>query len=150
VIRAIHCRFLHGETGAEWIARFRREVRAAGHRLHLRIIVISKRSEEIDVYCIIMEYVRILEMCEYLEDRQPLPLANAMAVIAQVLQTLSHAPHERGGASQYQACQYHSAIGWTFEGNRYWYRLAGDCCRNDLGWDERGHAKLHGAGAVSG
>lgn len=90
-IKTIHRRLLHGEDGTEWLARFRREVRAAGRCLHPNIVTIFEYGEENDAPYIVMEYVQGRELRDYLKDRQPLPLANAVAVIVQVLQALSHA-----------------------------------------------------------
>ncbi|CDH46948.1 serine/threonine-protein kinase [Candidatus Contendibacter odensensis] len=90
-IKTIHRRLLHGEDGAEWLARFRREVRAAGRCLHPNIVTIFEYGEEDNVPYIVMEYVQGRELRDYLKDRQPLPLANTVAVIVQVLQALSHA-----------------------------------------------------------
>ncbi len=90
-IKTIHRRLLHGEDGSEWLARFRREVRAAGRCLHPNIVTIFEYGEEDETPYIVMEYVQGRELRDYLKDRQPLPLANAVAVIVQVLQALSHA-----------------------------------------------------------
>lgn len=90
-IKTIHRRLLHGDDGAEWLARFRREVRAAGRCLHPNIVTIFEYGEEENIPYIVMEYVQGRELRDYLKDRQPLPLANAVAVIVQVLQALSHA-----------------------------------------------------------
>ena len=42
-----------------------------------------------------MEYVQGRELRDYLKERQPLPLANAVAIIVQALNALSHA-HAQG------------------------------------------------------
>ncbi len=94
-IKTIHRRLLRGEDGAEWLARFRREVRAAGRCLHPNIVTIFEYGEEDEVPYIVMEYVQGRELRDYLKERQPLPLANAVAVIVQVLQALGHA-HQGG------------------------------------------------------
>jgi serine/threonine protein kinase len=90
-IKTIHRRLLEGEDGAEWLERFRREVRAAGRCLHPNIVTVFEYGEEEGVPYIVMEYVQGRELRDYLKDRQPLPLANAVAVIVQVLQALGHA-----------------------------------------------------------
>ena len=90
-IKTIHRRLLQGEEGAEWLARFRREVRAAGRCLHPNIVTVFEYGEEGGAPYIVMEYVQGRELRDYLKDRQPLPLANAVAVIVQVLQALGHA-----------------------------------------------------------
>ena len=90
-IKTIHRRLLQGEEGAEWLARFRREVRAAGRCLHPNIVTVFEYGEEGGAPYIVMEYVQGRELRDYLKDRQPLPPANAVAVIVQVLQALGHA-----------------------------------------------------------
>jgi serine/threonine-protein kinase len=90
-IKTIHRRLLQGEEGEEWLARFHREVRAAGRCLHPNIVTVFEYGEEAGAPYIVMEYVQGRELRDYLKDRQPLPLANAVAVIVQVLQALGHA-----------------------------------------------------------
>ena len=90
-IKTIHRRLLQGAEGEEWLARFRREVRAAGRCLHPNIVTVFEYGEEGGSPYIVMEYVQGRELRDYLQDRQPLPLANAVAVIVQVLQALGHA-----------------------------------------------------------
>jgi serine/threonine-protein kinase len=90
-IKTIHRRLLQGAEGADWLARFRREVQAAGRCLHPNIVTVFEYGEEEGAPYIVMEYVQGRELRDYLKDRQPLPPANAMAVIVQVLQALGHA-----------------------------------------------------------
>ena len=94
-IKTIHRRLLSGGDGAEWLERFRREVRAAGRCLHPNIVTVFEYGEEDGAPYIVMEYIQGRELRDYLKDRQPLPLANAVAVIVQVLQALGHA-HAHG------------------------------------------------------
>ncbi|MFO1421350.1 MAG: serine/threonine-protein kinase [Candidatus Competibacteraceae bacterium] len=90
-IKTIHRRLLEGEDGAEWLARFRREVRAAGRCLHPNIVTVFEYGEIEGVPYIVMEYVQGRELRDYLKDHQPMPLANAVAIIVQVLHALGHA-----------------------------------------------------------
>lgn len=90
-IKTIHRRLLQGEEGVEWLARFRREVRAAGRCLHPNIVTVFEYGEEENAPYIVMEYVQGRELRDYLKERKPLPLANAVAVIIQVLRALGHA-----------------------------------------------------------
>lgn len=90
-IKTIHRRLLQEAEGEEWLARFRREVQAAGRCLHPNIVTVFEYGEENNAPYIVMEYVQGLELRHYLKDRQPLPLANAVAVIIQVLHALGHA-----------------------------------------------------------
>ena len=90
-IKTIHRRLLQGEEGVEWLARFRREVRAAGRCLHPNIVTVFEYGEEENAPYIVMEYVQGRELRDYLKERKPLPLANAVAVVIQVLRALGHA-----------------------------------------------------------
>lgn len=90
-IKTIHRALLEGEDGAEWLERFRREVRAAGRCLHPNIVTVFEFGEENGIPYIVMEYVQGRELRDYLKERQPLPLANAVAVAVQVLHALDHA-----------------------------------------------------------
>lgn len=90
-VKTIHRALLEGEDGAEWLERFRREVRAAGRCLHPNIVTVFEFGEENGIPYIVMEYVQGRELRDYLKERQPLPLANAVAVAVQVLHALDHA-----------------------------------------------------------
>lgn len=94
-IKTIHRRLLRGEDSAEWLERFRREVRAAGRCLHPNIVTVFEYGEENEAPYIVMEYVQGRELRDYLKDRQPMPLRNVVAIILQVLQALGHA-HTHG------------------------------------------------------
>ena len=94
-IKTIHRRLLRGEDGSEWLERFRREVRAAGRCLHPNIVTVFEYGEDAGAPYIVMEYVQGRELRDYLKDRQPMPLRNAVAIILQVLQALGHA-HAHG------------------------------------------------------
>ncbi|MDS4031460.1 MAG: serine/threonine-protein kinase [Candidatus Contendobacter sp.] len=90
-IKTIHRRLLQGAEGAEWLARFHHEVRAAGRCLHPNIVTVFEYGEEENAPYIVMEYVKGRELRDYLKERKPLPLTHAVAVITQVLRALGHA-----------------------------------------------------------
>ncbi|MBK7543426.1 MAG: serine/threonine protein kinase [Candidatus Competibacteraceae bacterium] len=92
-IKTIHRTLLESDDGAGWLERFRREVRAAGRCLHPNIVTVFEYGEENGIPYIVMEYVQGRELRDYLKERQPLPLANAVAVAVQVLHALDHAHH---------------------------------------------------------
>jgi len=71
-IKTIHRRLLRGEEGAEWLERFRREVRAAGRCVHPNIVTVFEYGEEAGAPYIVMEYVQGRELRSYLKDR-PVP-----------------------------------------------------------------------------
>jgi len=90
-IKTIHRRLLQGVEGAEWLARYHLEVRAAGRCLHPNIVTVFEYGEEENAPYIVMEYVKGRELRDYLKERKPLPLTNAVSVIVQVLRALGHA-----------------------------------------------------------
>jgi len=90
-IKTVHQHLLRGEYAAEWLARFRHEVRAAGRCLHPNIVTIFEYGEHEGIPYIVMEYVQGRELRDYTRDRRPLPPASAVAIVVQVLQALGHA-----------------------------------------------------------
>ena len=90
-IKTIHRHLLRGAEGEEWLARFHREVRAAGRCLHPNIVTVFEYSEQDSAPYIAMEYVQGRELRDYLKERQPLPLENAVAISMQMLHALGHA-----------------------------------------------------------
>jgi eukaryotic-like serine/threonine-protein kinase len=90
-IKTIHQHLLHGENSEEWLARFRREVRAAGRSLHPNIVTIFEYGEQNGVPYIVMEYVQGRDLYSHLKERKLMPLPNALAIMVQVLQALSYA-----------------------------------------------------------
>ncbi len=94
-IKTIHRSLLRSEDSAEWLERFRWEVRAAGRCLHPNIVTVFEYGDEADAPYIVMEYVQGRELRDYLKDRQPMPLRNGVAIILQTLQAPAHA-HAHG------------------------------------------------------
>lgn len=90
-IKTIHRRLLQGPEGADWLARFQREVQAAGRCLHPNIVTVFEYGEEENAPYIVMEYVQGRELRDYLRERKPLPLITTVAVMIQVLRALGHA-----------------------------------------------------------
>lgn len=94
-IKTIHNHLLHGEDGADWMARFRREVRAAGRCLHPNIVTIFEYGTHNNLPYIVMEYVQGRTLRDHLKEQRPMLLGNALTIIMQVLQGLSFA-HANG------------------------------------------------------
>jgi eukaryotic-like serine/threonine-protein kinase len=90
-IKTIHNHLLHGEDGADWMARFRREVRAAGRCLHPNIVTIFEYGTHNSLPYIVMEYVQGRTLRDHLKEQRPMLLGNALTIIIQVLQGLSFA-----------------------------------------------------------
>lgn len=79
----------------EAFARFRREAQAAGRLSHPKIISIYDYGEEGDLAYIAMEYVDGKELKDLLESSEPLPVADCLRIMLQVLDALEYS-HQRG------------------------------------------------------
>ena len=75
-----------------WLERFRREVRAAGQRQHPNIVTVFDYGEENGSPFFVMEYVEGESLAERIKrSAGPLPLDEAVAIVAQVLNALDFA-----------------------------------------------------------
>ncbi len=94
-LKTIHAELLAGEYGREWLARFKREVQAAGRCLHPNIVTVFEYGEELGIPYIAMEYVQGRELKRYLKDHLRFDTKTALHIIIQVLNALEYA-HESG------------------------------------------------------
>jgi len=89
-------RELSGDSGSEqWLARFKREARAAGQRLHPNIVAILDCGEQDGAPFLAMEFVDGPSLAGLLKTSGPLPLERAAAIIIEVLNGLGFA-HANG------------------------------------------------------
>jgi serine/threonine protein kinase len=94
-LKVIRADLLVGEDSLNWLARFKREVQAAGRCLHPNIVTVFEYGEEQGIPYIIMEYVQGRELQRCLRDQQCFDTKTALHVIIQVLSALDYA-HECG------------------------------------------------------
>lgn len=84
-----------GADGEAFLARFRREVRAAGRCMHPNIVALYDFVENDRVPFIVMEYVQGVTLADHLAARRPLSVAQAFPVVGQLLNAL-HFAHAKG------------------------------------------------------
>lgn len=80
---------------ADFIRRFRREAQAAASLSHPNIVNIYDVGTDGNDHFIVMEYVEGRTLKEWIQERGPLPVEEAIAIAKQVCAALAHA-HERG------------------------------------------------------
>src|SRR5258706_6961901 len=86
---------LEGSEAAQYAARFQQEARAAGGLNHPNIVTVHDIGKSGDVAYMAMEYIEGVELRSMLNAGQPLPLAQAVSIAAQIAEGLAYA-HERG------------------------------------------------------
>ncbi|MBV9122592.1 MAG: SUMF1/EgtB/PvdO family nonheme iron enzyme [Planctomycetes bacterium] len=84
---------LMGDAGA--VARFRREVKAAARLSHPNIVAAYDAEHAGDLHFLVMEYVEGQSLAALVEDKGPLPVAEACDYVRQAALGLQHA-HEHG------------------------------------------------------
>lgn len=77
------------------LARFQREIRAAGHLSHPNIVRAYDADQVNGTYFIAMEYIDGVDLARLVRERGPLPVDQACDFIRQAALGLQHA-HERG------------------------------------------------------
>jgi hypothetical protein len=77
------------------VERFRREVRAAARLTHPNIVTTYDAEDAADTLFLVMEYVEGVSLARLVDERGPLPVAEACAYVRQAALGLQHA-HERG------------------------------------------------------
>jgi hypothetical protein len=91
-IKTIRWDLLHeGGPGASLAARFRNEARAAGRLSHPGIVAVYEYGHADDCAYIAMEYVEGCTLREYFAHGAAFPEADAVSIMAQLLDALGHA-----------------------------------------------------------
>ncbi len=85
----------HYAQDSNFIARFKREAKAAANLTHPNIVAVHDWGEEEGIYYIVMEYVKGKSLREILNEKGPLPVEWAIDIASQVLSALSFA-HRKG------------------------------------------------------
>jgi serine/threonine-protein kinase len=94
-LKVLRAELLGGEDDIEWLARFKREVQAAGRCIHPNIVTLFEYGEDQNIPYIVMEYVQGQELKTYLRNQGHCDEKLALSIIIQVLNALAYA-HERG------------------------------------------------------
>jgi serine/threonine-protein kinase len=79
----------------EGLERFKNEARAAGRLSHPNIVAVHDYGESDDVAFIVMEFIEGQSLKQRLDTKEPLPVAEAVRVMDQVLAAL-HFSHGKG------------------------------------------------------
>ncbi|MFC4766064.1 Stk1 family PASTA domain-containing Ser/Thr kinase [Effusibacillus consociatus] len=80
-------------TDEEFVRRFRREAQSAASLSHPNVVNIYDVGVEDETYFIVMEYINGKTLKEIIQERSPLPIAEAVDIAKQICSALHHA-HE--------------------------------------------------------
>lgn len=94
-LKTVRAELLAGDNAADLLARFKREVRAAGRCLHPNIVTIFEYGEDQGLPYIAMEYIQGQDLKRYLKEKTRLDVGTVLQIITQVLNALGYA-HEQG------------------------------------------------------
>ncbi|WP_312469255.1 Stk1 family PASTA domain-containing Ser/Thr kinase [Neobacillus sp.] len=75
----------------EFIRRFRREAQSATSLAHPNIVNIYDVGEENDLYYIVMEFVDGMTLKQYIQQKSPLRVEEAIGIMRQLTSAISHA-----------------------------------------------------------
>ncbi|WP_083910616.1 Stk1 family PASTA domain-containing Ser/Thr kinase [Effusibacillus pohliae] len=78
----------------DFVRRFRREAQSAASLSHPNVVNIYDVGVEGETYFIVMEYINGKTLKEIIQERAPLPVAEAVEIAKQICSALQHA-HER-------------------------------------------------------
>jgi len=94
-VKGMHQHLAEGASGADFVARFRREARAAARLTHPGLVGVLDQGVDGDVSYLIMEYVDGPTLRRHLDERGSLTVGEALQVTEAVLDALS-AAHRTG------------------------------------------------------
>lgn len=94
-LKVMHPHLAEGRAGADFVARFRREARAAARLTHPGLVGVYDQGLDGDTSYLTMEYVDGVNLRRYLSERGSLTVGEALGVAEQVLDALG-AAHRAG------------------------------------------------------
>lgn len=94
-LKTMRAELLGGDSAADLLASFKREVQVAGRCLHPNIVAIFEYGEEQGLPYLAMEYIQGQDLKHYLKEKTRLDVGTALRIIIQVLNALGYA-HEQG------------------------------------------------------
>lgn len=94
-VKVMHQHLAEGASGADFVARFRREARAAARLTHPGLVGVLDQGVDGDVSYLIMEYVDGPTLRRHLDERGSLTVGEALQITEAVLDALS-AAHRTG------------------------------------------------------
>ena len=99
-IKAIHPHLLANKTGIELGRRLKSEAIAATHRHHENIVDIYEAGQDLDLFYIVMEFVKGYELDRLLKSQTPLPLECITDFFLGICEGLAYA-HQKGIVHQH-------------------------------------------------
>lgn len=94
-LKVMHPHLAEGRAGADFVARFRREARAAARLTHPGLVGVYDQGVDGDTSYLTMEYVDGVNLRRHLSERGSLTVGEALGVAEQVLDALG-AAHRAG------------------------------------------------------
>lgn len=94
-LKVMHPHLAEGRAGADFVARFRREARAAARLTHPGLVGVYDQGVDGDTSYLTMEYVDGVNLRRHLSERGSLSVGEALGVAEQVLDALG-AAHRAG------------------------------------------------------
>ncbi|KHF30833.1 Serine/threonine-protein kinase PrkC [Anoxybacillus sp. BCO1] len=91
-VKVLRLDFVNDEL---FIKRFRREAQAATSLNHENIVTIYDVGEDDGIYYMVMEYVRGCTLKQYIQQRAPLPVQEALRMMDELTGAIAHA-HQNG------------------------------------------------------
>ncbi len=92
-LKVMHPHLAEGTSGADFVARFRREARAAARLAHHGLVGVFDQGVDGDTSYLTMEYVEGTNLRRRLGDQGALTVGEALQVAAEVLDALTAAHH---------------------------------------------------------
>lgn len=90
-LKIMHPHLAEGTSGQNFVARFRREARAAARVTHAGLVAVYDQGVDGDISYLTLEYVEGSDLRRLLEQRGTLPLAQALAITEDILDALAAA-----------------------------------------------------------
>ena len=94
-LKVMHAHLAEGRAGADFVARFRREARAAARLTHPGLVGVYDQGVDGETSYLTMEYVDGVNLRRHLSERGSLAVGEALGVAEQVLDALA-AAHRAG------------------------------------------------------
>ncbi|GIG36640.1 Stk1 family PASTA domain-containing Ser/Thr kinase [Cellulomonas pakistanensis] len=94
-LKVMHAHLAEGRAGADFVARFRREARAAARLTHPGLVGVYDQGVDGETSYLTMEYVDGVNLRRHLSERGSLTVGEALGVAEQVLDALA-AAHRAG------------------------------------------------------
>ncbi|MEZ4868331.1 MAG: protein kinase [Caldilineaceae bacterium] len=92
---AVKVMHTHLADAQDFVERFKREARSIGQLQHPHIVRVIDFDAEADIYYMVMDFIQGGTLADYLKQRGPLPMPEALTLGRQLADALAYA-HDRG------------------------------------------------------